>query len=127
MDLSVFVAQTAAVIYLSVGVGMLVNKKYYIKIFDHVLKDMTAMYLGGFVALIVGFTLITFHNDWVKSWEVIVTILGWLALIKGIMILAFPVTFQNLVKTWIRTKKMNVYAFVVIFFGLVFGYFGFLV
>jgi len=125
MDLSIFVAQAAAIVYLAVGVGMLVDKKYYAKLFDGIMKDMTAMYVGGFMALIIGFTLVTFHNDWVKSWEVLVTILGWLALVKGVMLLAFPTTFQSIIKSWVSSKNLNKYAPVAIVLGLVFGYFGF--
>lgn len=125
MDLSIFVAQMVAIIYLAVGVGMLLDKKYYVKLFDGFMKDATAMYLGGFTALMVGFSLVTFHNDWVKNWEVLVTIIGWLALIKGVMLLAFPTTIINMSKPWLKGKNMNVLSAVVIVLGLVFGYFGF--
>lgn len=125
MNLSVFVAQLAAIVYLSIGVGMLLDKKYYKKLLDGVMKDMTALYLGGFMALIVGYALVTYHNDWVKSWEVLVTILGWLALVKGVMFLAFPTTMLDLTKSWVNGKFLSVYAFGAIVLGLVFGYFGF--
>ena len=125
MNLSVFVAQVAAIVYLSVGVGMFLDRKYYAKFFENMFKDTTAMYIGGFMALIAGFTLVTFHNDWVKSWEVLVTILGWLALVKGVMLLAFPSTILDMTKSWFNNKNLGTYAVVVIFLGLVFGYFGF--
>ena len=125
MDLSIFVAQVAAIVYLSIGVGMLLDKKYYARLLEGIMKDTTAMYLGGFMALIAGFALVTYHNEWVKSWEVLVTILGWLALVKGVMLLAFPTTFVNMTKSWISGKYMSTYALIVIVFGLVFGYFGF--
>ena len=125
MDLSIFVAQVAAIVYLAIGVGILVDKKYYDKVFDSLMKDMTAMYLGGFVALLAGYSLVTFHNDWVKSWEVLVTILGWLALIKGVMLLAFPSTFLSVVKPWVKSKNLSGMAAVAVVLGLVFGYFGF--
>ncbi len=125
MDLSIFVAQAAAIVYLSIGVGMLLDKKYYAKFLDSIMKDTGTMYIGGFIALIAGFTLVTFHNDWVKSWEVLVTILGWLALVKGVMLLAFPSAILKMTKSWVSGKNLSVYAPVVIVFGLVFGYFGF--
>lgn len=125
MDLSIFVAQLAAIIYLSVGVGMLFDKKYYTKFLDGFMKDTTAMYLAGFSALVAGFAIVTYHNDWVKSWEVLITIIGWMAFIKGIMILAFPSVLLNMTKSWVNGKKLAVYAPIVIIFGLVFGYFGF--
>ncbi|MBU0706138.1 hypothetical protein KJ657_04910 [Patescibacteria group bacterium] len=127
MDLSIFVAQVAAIIYLSVGIGMLLDKKYYAKFLDGFSKDTTAMYVGGFIALVAGFALVTFHNNWVKSWEVLVTIIGWLALIKGVMLLAFPTTFFNITKSWVNGKIITSYAFVAIVLGLVFGYFGFII
>lgn len=126
MDLSIFVAQVTAVIYLAVGVGMFFNKKYYAKLLEGFAKDMSSLYLGGFVALVVGFALVTFHNDWVKSWEVLVTIIGWLALIKGVMLLAFPATVARTIKTWFKPKHLSAYSAVIIVLGVVFGYFGFL-
>ena len=125
MDLSIFVAQMAAIIYLAVGVGMLLDKKYYVKLFDGFMKDTTFMYLGGFMALMIGFALVTFHNDWVKNWEVLVTIIGWLALIKGVMLLAFPTTIINIAKPLLKGKSMTILSPIVVVLGLVFGYFGF--
>ncbi len=126
MDLSLFVAQVAAIVYLSVGVGMLLDKKYYAKLLEGIMKDTTAMYIGGFMALIAGFTLVTFHNEWVKSWEVLVTIIGWIALIKGVMLLAFPSTLVGMTKSWVNAKNLKTFSVIVIALGLVFGYFGFI-
>jgi len=125
MDLSTFVAQIAAVAYLSIGVGMLVDKKHYKKLFDSILKDMSVMYLGGFMALIAGFAIVTFHNVWVQDWTILITIIGWLALIKGVLLLVFPSVFMKWVKTMFKTKHLSRYSFVILFIGLVFGYFGF--
>ena len=34
------------------------------------------------------------HNVWVPDWRVIVTVLGWLLVLRGIMLLVFPLTVQ---------------------------------
>lgn len=127
MDLSIFVARVAAVVYLAVGLGMLFDKAYYKKFLENFTKDMTAMYVGGFMALVAGMALVMFHNTWVKSWEVLVTILGWLALIKGVTILAFPSTMMDFSKSMVKGKKVTTYGYVVIVLGLIFGYFGFII
>lgn len=127
MDLSIFVARVASVVYLAVGLGMLFDKAYYKKLLEVFYKDITAMYIGGFVALVAGVALVTFHNDWVKSWEVLVTILGWIALVKGVMLLAFPSSILDFSKSIVKTKQLGNYAMVVVALGLVFGYFGFIV
>ena len=127
MDLSIFVARAAAVVYLAVGLGMIFDKVYYKKLLAGFTKDMTAMYLGGFVALLAGMALVTFHNDWTKSWEVLVTILGWMALVKGVMILAFPSTMMDFTKSIVKKASLTSYGYLVIVLGLIFGYFGFIV
>ena len=126
MDLSLFVAQLVAIVYLAVGVGILVDKKYFIKMVEGFMKDVSAMYLGGLMAIIAGFSLVTFHNEWVKSWEVLVTIIGWMALVKGVMLLAFPSTMINMTKSLVNAKNLSTFAPIVIALGLVFGYFGFI-
>lgn len=126
METSIFVAQMAALLYLSIGVGMLINSDYYNQLFDQVSKDSLSMYIGGFVALIAGFTLVTYHNVWVQGWEVLVTIIGWLALIKGFLILTFPGTMQSITKSIVKPKNMGMISVFVILLGLVFMYFGFI-
>jgi len=126
MNTSIFVVQIAAVIYLSVGVGMLINPDYYQRLFAEVSKDSLAMYVGGFMALILGFTLVTYHNIWVQGWQVLVTIIGWLALIKGFLILAFPRVMQRLTKSMLKTKNTSSLSVFVILLGLIFMYFGFI-
>jgi hypothetical protein len=125
MDLTTFVAQALAIVYLSIGVGMLVDKKHYKKLFDEVFKDTLGMYLGGIIALVMGFALVTYHNEWVQDWTVLITIIGWLALVKGVMLLAFPGAFLGWTKGMFKPKNLGAYAFVVLVIGLVFGYFGF--
>lgn len=125
MDLPTFVAQVAALVYLSIGIGMLVDKAYYKKLFDDIFKDTSAIYLGGFMALIAGFAIVTYHNVWEQSWVVLVTIIGWLALVKGVLLLAFPSSFLAWSKSLFGPKNMGTYSFIILVLGLVFGYFGF--
>ncbi|MDH5596637.1 MAG: hypothetical protein OEY44_00915 [Candidatus Peregrinibacteria bacterium] len=127
MDLSVFTAQVLAAVYLAIGLGMLLDKAHYKKLFDAALKDTGVMYLGGVMALVTGLALVNFHNEWVKSWEVLVTIMGWLALIKGVLLLALPGKFLGMTKSWVNSKNLGTYSVIVIALGLVFGYYGFLV
>lgn len=124
MDLSHFVAQVVAIIYLSIGIGMLFNVDYYKKMFTKMYEEMTAMYVGGFAAIVTGFALVTHHNIWAKNWTILVTIIGWLALIKGISLIAFPKQFQSLSLPMIQ-RGTGILGIIVLALGLIFGYFGF--
>lgn len=123
MELSIFVARVIAILYLCVGVGMLVNKNYYKKFYHDFFNEMAAVYIGGFMAVLAGFALVSYHNLWMANWTILVTLIGWLALIKGIFILLLPESFKTLGKS---VTHFDIFAPIVIILGLVFGYFGFL-
>lgn len=46
--------------------------------------------LVGYLALILGLTSINLCNNWTNDWRLLVTLFGWLSLLKGIFLLAFP-------------------------------------
>lgn len=123
MELSILVAKIAALIYLSAGVGALTTKIDYGKVYDDFAKSKGLTYLAGFMALILGMILVQYHNIWVKDWTVLVTILGWLSVIKGVMLIAFP---DSMLKFKPVFKNSQFFAFLALALGAIFGYFGFI-
>ena len=125
MEFSILVAKIIGIIYLSFGIGLLLNSKYYQKVFRKILNDSSYIILGGIIAIIIGVIIINEHNIWISNWTVIITIIGWVALIKGILLLAFP-KFTNVFEKLLSNKKrlplLGVFA---VIFGLLFIYFGF--
>jgi len=122
MELSILVAKIMAVVYITIGLGFLINSAYYKKALIDMMKDSGFMLLSGMMALVIGFLLVNSHNIWVKDWTVLVTIIGWISLVKGVLIFLAPKLFTGLVK-WM-TQYMVVWGVLVLIFGLVFGYFG---
>ena len=47
-------------------------------------------WMVGLVALLIGLTIVNVHNFWIAGWPVIITLFGWLAIIGGIIRMAFP-------------------------------------
>lgn len=54
------------------------------------LSDEKFLILGSFMAVIMGLVNVLLHNEWEFSWKVIITIIGWMALFKGIFLFSFP-------------------------------------
>ncbi len=126
MGNSILIAKIIAIIYLSFGVGLLFNGNYYKKEINKLLDNGSFMILGGFMAIVFGLIIIENHNYWVNNWTVLITIIGWVALIKGIFLLVFPNSL-NVFKSFLQHgKTLNFLAPLIIVFGLVFAYFGFL-
>lgn len=126
MELSVLIARIASVVYLSAALGAVISRDHYRKILDDWSKNATLMYFMGFAAVVVGFLMVHYHNFWVMNWTVLVTILGWLALIKGVMLIVFPGFIARLSKPILSSKGFEFFPYLAVFLGLLFAYFGFL-
>ncbi len=89
MDISLFLSKITA-LYLVIGsIGILINAKRFAA-WVKTLKTDVYIYIGGAFSLVIGLLMVLSHNIWVADWPVVVTVMGWLALIKGIMIMWYP-------------------------------------
>ena len=126
METSIFIAKMFAIVYIFVGIGFFLNPKYYKNALDTMIKDPIMYYYGGIMATIAGFLIVNFHNTWEKSWVVIITIFGWMALIKGFMLFVCPKHFAFWGKL-IKKTNLRVLSIFVLGMGIMFGYFGFMI
>ncbi len=126
MEVSILVAKLYAVVGLLLGLGILVNPKYYKKTFLEMLDAKTALFFAGVFAAIGGVLLVTYHNVWEKSWVVIITIIGWAALVKGVSLIVFPTKFGFLKKYYKNSDYWQFQAIALVIFSLILGYFGFI-
>ena len=76
METSVFLARLFAVLYLSVGLGMMVSRSFYEKLLAEFATSRTAVYLGGAMALAAGMLMLRVHSVWRADWSVDMVSLG---------------------------------------------------
>jgi len=128
METSLFIAKFLGVAYAIFGFGILLNVKYYKKMLDDLMKNSANVIYGGIFALVVGFLIIYYHNIWVASWTVVITIIGWLGLLKGFLLIVFPNFYVGWAKALVRNVSfMPIWGFLAFLLGLYFIYFGFFV
>lgn len=123
MDLSVFIARLFSVLHLAIGLGMLLNRQHYRALYTGILGSPPLLYFGGVIGLFFGFSIITVHNIWTEDWRSLVTLIGWIAFIKGITLLVWPKILVTHANFWM--KNMQISALIVLGLGFLFGYFGF--
>ena len=123
MDVSILVAQMAALVYLAAGVAAISGTLNFKKLVEDFTKSPALTFISGFMALIIGVALVAAHNFWVKDWTVLVTIIGWACLVKGLMLIVYP---KYLLSFKAAYKNTKLWGLLMIVLGLVFGYFGFL-
>ncbi len=125
MDISIIIARVICIIYLSIGIGFAFSTAYYNDAFKKIVNDTTYLMLGGWVATALGGVLVHVHNLWVNDWRILITIISWIILIKGISLLAFP-RFIRAFEDWFTPKGIqNYFLPMVMALGIIFGYYGF--
>ena len=118
--------QIFSIVYITVGIGIFINPGFYKKLFEDFIENAAVMYLGGIMALTIGYLIVAFHNTWTKDLSVIITIVGCLAMIKGILILIRPNMIIALSKAMVQKESiLKIEAIAVIILGLVFSFLGF--
>lgn len=125
METSIYVAQTLSLLYLSIGAGLLLNRNYYQSAFIELIENKGLMFLSGWMALIAGVALVNYHNVWSNDWRMIITVVGWIALAKGIILFAFPSAINAYKKLLLNTRFLDAITYLVIVLGMFFGYYGF--
>jgi uncharacterized protein YjeT (DUF2065 family) len=126
METSVFIAKLLSLMYVVVGLGMLFSGAYYKKALSEMLKQSGFMYLGGLMALFIGFLIVFFHNVW-EGWPILITLVGWLALLKGVVLLVFPKAMMKWAGSMYKSLNPSAIGVIALILGFVFGYFGYLV
>jgi uncharacterized protein YjeT (DUF2065 family) len=118
--------QVLSLAYLAIGIGILINPDVYKKLYEDFIENTSALYFGGIAALVIGYLLVIFHNVWEMDWHVIITIIGWMGLIKGILILVCPKTMTALTRAMIKKEStLKIMSVFVIIAGLLFSFLGF--
>lgn len=128
MDVSQFIAQLLGPVYLAVGVGGFVNREQYMQFVKDFRITFAVQLASGAIALLIGVLMIKFHSVWSLDWRGVITLFGWVALLKGIMLLVLPAKVgQGLADQIIqRPQVVNVMFGFCVLLGLAFGYFGYL-
>jgi hypothetical protein len=91
MATSKYIARLMGPVMLVMGIGMALGLMMEGEAYSSLLKEFIGsralIFITGILALTAGLAIVNAHNLWVRDWRVIVTILGWLFVLRGIMLL----------------------------------------
>ncbi len=90
METSKILARIIGPVMVIPAIGIFLNFNTYQGMIGEFSKSPSLCYLGGFMALLMGLIILQFHNKWEAGWPVIITILGWITIIKGVALIIFP-------------------------------------
>jgi hypothetical protein len=122
--LSNYLAEVWGISIVVISFAFLIKEKHLKRLFAFV-ETEEGFFMWGLISFVIGISMVLAHNVWIQNWQVIITVLGWAALIKGLLLLFAP----ELMKKW--AKKIENASFlpfvlvIFLFIGLVITYFGF--
>ena len=88
MDISNFFAQLWGGFFLIFGLLFFVTRQLGKTI--EMTEDRSFVISTGYITLLMGLVTVILHNTWVMDWRIVITILGWSTLLKGISKIGFP-------------------------------------
>lgn len=122
MGTSILIARILSIVYLAFAAGLVLSNSYYKKELPKLMKEPSIFVVFfGFIAIVLGMLILSSQNTWL-----LITIVGWMALLKGVFILVFPEYIFKIGSTFFLPENhYKIMLPILIFAGLLFGYLGF--
>ncbi len=123
MQPPVFIARLIGPTFIVIGVGVLLNGSFYDTMIAEAVRSPTLIYFAGLFALVPGLAILNVYRAWTADWRVIITILGWLMVIGGVMRIVLPQLIATLATDiYSGTAVLSIFAVIVLVVG---GYLSF--
>ena len=127
MEMTLFIAQVMGVFFTVVGVGILLNPMRMKNAMEEVKRNYLFPYFGGVTALFIGLLIVLNHNVWDGLLESLVSLVGWLSILKGVFMILLPQkTVSAMMEKFMGTQMTRFMGVVAVVLGLYFVYQGFL-
>ena len=86
----VFIAKLIGPLFVVLGIGCLVNQTVYADMIGQAVLVPVLIYLSGLMAFLAGVAMLNGYHGWTADWRLIITILGWVLVIAGIIRIVLP-------------------------------------
>jgi len=88
------------------AVSVLLNLAAWPALAERAFRDPPLILLSGFSLFVAGLAIVRAHNRWSGGWPVIVTVLGWLALLGGLSRILFPTRLADIAVPLVRSTAV---------------------
>ncbi len=125
MDLSLFLAKLLGLYLLIVALDLLLRRKEL----ESAVKDFASskglLVFSGSISLVLGLAIAIGHPIFELSWRGLITLFGYLLILKGVMRMAFPSHLQKKI-VFLFQKRYWIMFFILIILGIYLTYSGFM-
>ncbi len=126
MNTSRFLSKVLGIYLIIISMMLFTNMHMNVSLIHALIGNAPLMYVTGFFTVILGLLMVVSHNIWEWNWRVIITIIAWIILLKGLSILFFPHMIDKTTMLFLRDiKLLYVSAGIDLILGVALTYFGF--
>lgn len=119
LPMTAIFARIYGVYALAAGIGLLVSGTRYQQAMAGFRDNAALTYLAAILAFAVGAVTVTLHNVWSGAPAIIVSFIGWAALVEGVIFLILPAPVMDVAARMIQSKAVVlVFAVIAIVLGL---------
>lgn len=90
MDISTVIAQILGIFFVVIGASMIIDGRGTADVMKEAIDSKSYLWSWGVAGVATGAIIIPLNNIWTSGMPLVITVMGWLALLKGTFILLFP-------------------------------------
>ena len=84
------ITHVVAWLLLVLGLSYTVNTTMWLQVVRDAMAEPARYFFMVMLTLVLGLVIIATHNAWVADWPVVVTLFGWILVVKSTLFLLFP-------------------------------------
>ncbi len=88
MEITIFLAKFWGSLFMVLG-GLSIGAKFLGRVIEYT-EDKSVTISTGYITFLLGLATVVAHSVWVNDWRLVITLLGWTTLLKGVMKIGFP-------------------------------------
>ena len=119
-------ARLAGPVLAVIGLGVLLNRTLYTGAVAEAVKSTTLIFLSGVACLLAGLAILNAYRAWTADWRLLVTIVGWLLVIAGVVRIVVPSFAAGMATTvYVGTVGLPIAGAVALVIGAVLTFMGY--
>ncbi len=127
MSTSIFIARLLGPLFVVVGIAVPLKTQMFRAILREFDQSRALLYLAGVLGLVGGLAIVLTHNLWVRDWRLIITLIGWLTILRALVTIFQPQWIAAFAERIIESRSwLTVAAVADLLIGVILSYFGYL-
>jgi hypothetical protein len=93
---AILIARLIGPLFAALGLGLLLNSTFYATAVGEGAHSPVLIAIAGMATLAAGLAILIAHRAWTADWRVLVTVIGWIFIIAGLIRLILPTLAETL-------------------------------